>query len=451
MIKYYTLLTQQNNTQPKPTWLLKGIVTKQALEAKFRAMDEPVWHYDLETTGLEATDPALNVTVLGVATSKGCGALDTRFMTADAITWLLEWMRSPDRRWVAFNQRFDAAWMFRLLDHQFPKLGGCSLMLWRLLTSEGHDQQSWSLNEAQQRVLGWDTDTQKQWLTEALRKHKLPKARMSELLTKSDTYVDFLSYCAIDAEASRQLWDYCTQVIQQHLDDWGRTVWDYHQQLQLPQLKRTIVSEFTGMQTNVSMLLARKHELQSHIHKITVWLETQSAAAPYITEFNEKAELDYDRKRTKTKKTWAKKSDEPWLHPDIWAMDDNPKAVWEQHYGGRFFREHTYQVELSSPPLYFNWNSGHNLGWLLYTKLYTSTIANGQVTVNGSTLPLTQGGNVPTGKGVLGVFGDVGQALLKISKFEKELTYVKAYLESPGGIVRPKLRPGSTINGRCSG
>lgn len=472
--KYYTLLKQQSLSPPTPKDLLRGDISRERLEEFLTALEPgkspSVWHYDLETTGLDAHDPSQSSVVLGVSTSRGCGAVDLRGLTPGAKGLLYDWFMDHNRVWVAFNTVFDMSWTYRDLGLQFPRVGGCSLMLFRLLTSEGHYGQQYGLDTVQDTLLGWvgegSATDQKDWLKLALKKHRLAKRDMCKLV---DLEPDkFLWYCAIDAEASRQLWDYLLTVLDTNWASWGKRVWDYHCNYQLPQVKRVIRAQYRGVLLNREGLQEHRASLVSQIEETVHVLETDSPAAPIVQEHNRKLREEWEESRLRYKRVRAKKADEPWNNTDKWTKDEDPTgklAAWEKLYG-RWYRDTEYKIDKKEPEE-FNWSSGPQLRWLLYENLYstrTDVVYDwrgnptkvGFVTLDDGSdyeMKLTNSGLFPAAKDTLGVLGTVGKLLVRLGALEKELGYLDAYIRASerDSILHVKLRPGATANGRTAG
>lgn len=418
-------------------------------------------HLDFETTGLDAHDPEQSVVVWGLADHDGryC-AFDDRTLTEDARDYLHEWLNQVDI--VAFNSVFDGAWLAREL-RQWPRVVGCSYMLYRVLASEGHKGQAFSLEAAQEHVLGWPVYTQKAWLADALQRHKLPKSRMAELADLEP--VEFAWYCAVDAVASALLWQYfewrCLESEPEDSDLGAalRTAWNYHVGLQVPQLERVVwYQQFDGLRVDVPALQAHAEHLAARIDETKRTLGLHPLLKDHVQEIEAAWYEEWQRRGYRTKKIMARKKDEPWRHTDYWYLDTQrkPRATWEHEHGCWSHQETTWH-EPSTKPEKFNWNSEAQVRDLLYHRVFRSYTDTRfvNVTVDGTThqLELTDGGAEPVNKEVYGFFGDIGKLLLQLAKLQKELSYVEAYLTAAAKDSRMyiKLRPGATSNGRCAG
>ncbi len=155
------------------------------------------WAIDLETNGLDASDPNTHAVGIGLANDDHCLYLDLQSMRSECKDWLIGWLLRQE--FVAFNVLFDSAFLWKLTG-QWLNFVGCAFAMFKNLSSEGHPGQNWKLETAQLHVLGWPTSN----------KGVLEAALAERGLTKGEMYLLDPSilglYCGLDADSTWQLW-----------------------------------------------------------------------------------------------------------------------------------------------------------------------------------------------------------------------------------------------------
>ena len=462
MSQQYTLLRQQSLGPRQPTQLH---LRASDLRRVVSPLQGEVVHVDIETNGLDPRAPGARVVTLGLAHSSGLWVFDTRYW-ADR-----EWDLCNDLlsgcKVVAFNAAFELKWL--KIPGRCPglQLHGCSLVLYRTLANEGYTGQRWSLETAQTTVLGWP-DSNKDELGELLTRHKLVRANgqpdKGEMYQLAWLEPDrFQYYCAQDAEASRQLWDYLLAVAHR---------------LGLPAVHQYVTEEWPtmtallswqyweGMTIDRSAMQAAYDQIVRDIAAADAKFRQMPILSHHLVEWERLAAADLVKTKITEKRVRARKSDEPWSHPSVWSLVPDPRTgrefyltKWEQPYGGYFERvETTTKVTgLDKPFPNFNLESDHQLRWLLYERLYTHVKRGDRavIDVEGSPVEvtLTKGGNLPVGKDVLPALGEVGRVLTEYNKKTKLLSYVKAYLalSEADSKLHASFKDHGTLSGRLAG
>jgi len=196
-----TLLERQN-LAPRPTYTLPPDVALRELQFQLSS-NTGLWAIDLETRGVDASDPDTFVVGIGLADELRCLYIDLRTLSTACMTWLIGWIGT--QRFIAFNVLFDAAFLQKLTG-SWPQIEGDVYALYKQLSSEGHPGQKWNLESFELNVLGWPT-TNKTALDAALKERNWTKADMWQLP------VEIIGpYCAIDADAAWQGWIYLNEV-----------------------------------------------------------------------------------------------------------------------------------------------------------------------------------------------------------------------------------------------
>jgi DNA polymerase I-like protein with 3'-5' exonuclease and polymerase domains len=409
---------------------------------------EPI-HIDFETTGLDPTDPAQHPVGIGMANSRGSVYCDTRQWDFHDWSALNKYLKHCGGV-LAFNAVFDYAWLAREAT-TLPPLRGCSLTLFRLLATEGHLGQRWSLEVAETSVLGW-ANSNKEALEACLTKHSLTKDTMWRLADLEPEA--FAYYCATDADASYQLWTELTEQAQQ----WP-VVLQFATEEWVNEIELLVEQQFDGIDINHEGLTEYAGHLQSLIHDCVESLRNHPRVAPHVTKWEADKAAEFFKPTITTKRVRVKKSELP----------SNPMEVavaFGLKYEGNVKSPYWYtEVHTERPknagrtaPT-FSFESDPSLRWLLFDCLYGATIRpDGKANVhveNGDVVEvkLTDGGKLPVGKEVLPALGEIGAALTEYNQLVKRLSYVQSYLEGAtrDGKLHLSYRSHGTITGRLSG
>lgn len=510
----YILLKKKQGLSPRPCTILP---TEEFMSLCETAKNKKGFvHIDFETNGLEAHHfPDIGIVSIGMAaTDIAPVAVDVRLWSDEEWGALLALLHS--RGWVAYNMAFDGAHLYNIarevarphwqavddLSWEEPYLAsmkGCSLTLFRHLTNDGVKGMRHSLEAAIENYLGWEEiANQKAWLADATARHKLKKSEMYKLLDLEREA--FLSYNAMDAEASYQVWECLVADIKAR--KW-EAVGKFHMNEGMEQIRELIVQQHHGILIDRDRMAKYKEELATKLQKAEGEFRTHPKIKPLIEEWEEFALNKFYETRLQVKHIYAKKKDmEAGLLPASgeegdaeevgaeavpmdkeWMFLPKPAAdcptAWEREAGGRYYKRAvsiTVKNKNKSPPK-FNMASPAHMQWLLFTgpnALFTYEIkdeswedASGRKvesfvgvvyvpqedgTILDVEVPLTGKGDMPTGKDVAPALGDVGALMMKHSKLEQELAYVNAYLEASSrtGRVHPQFKPHGTATGRLS-
>lgn len=137
------------------------------------------WAIDLETKGVDAADPACEIVGIGLANEKHCFYVDGSHGWPAGIKDFLN-----ASTFTAFNALFDGTFLQQQFLGKWPSFVGCSYGLFKQMSGEGFNGQSWGLKVAQTEILGWPERNDKElrkWLVEnghvkrAIRKEVLAK------------------------------------------------------------------------------------------------------------------------------------------------------------------------------------------------------------------------------------------------------------------------------------
>lgn len=468
----------------RPLQLLHTRPSSEAVATALVALGPGPLHLDLETTGLDATDPTLTVVGVGLCDAAGAVYLDVRHWVEGGAEWSALLAELDRRGFWAFNQAFDYAWLYRYNGRRHLTMLGCTSVLFRLLANESHPGQRHSLDVAMRTVLGWPA-SQKDTLDVLLRKHGIlkggshpDKGRMWELAELEPEA--FAEYCALDAEASWQL--------QQVLEPQARKseAWRFATQEWVTAIQLKVEAQHLGVKVDVPRLAAYAYKLRADIAQTLVDLRAHPRLASHVAERDAaKAAGFFDPQVTvsrvkATKAEWELAGrpvpiignpehweDPPW-GPDWKFAPSSAKTLarWQAELGGFWYREIRTERprNVGKTPPAFNFESDPDLRWLLYERVYadpppavdrdtgtaTLTLEGGRTVSVG----LTDGGKLPVGKDVLPALGDVGALLSNYNALVKRLGYVKVYVEQAqrrAGRLHLDLRAHGAATGRWSG
>lgn len=395
----YVLLQRQNMAPRTP---IVGSVAELLPDSKLGQL----WAVDFETKGLHAWHPDFEIVTVGMADQDGCFSFDWRELTEDEkrhVLCHLNWARL-----VAFNTYFDAAALRRLnvdfLDDEtvFSWIG-CAYALFKQLSTEGWQGQSWSLETAQRDVLGWPT-TNKSALISALKERGLSKDDMWQL-----PHEIVGPYCASDADAAWQLWNslQTLQMCNEH-----SRVMDYHTRIFMPQLRLMVEQVFRGIAMDLPQLAEAHTGLEGQISNALAAFEQEpSVHGVLAAQFSEETAL------------WRA------CEPAKLTKSGSPAVAWM-----RWRDKEPKKVS-------FNFNSKPQLCDLFYRRLGyrpTKRTATGRPVLDKKVLPL---------------LGEPGKLLANYNMLIKRRGYVARVLERSvdTGILRPGFNMVGTVTGRLSG
>lgn len=438
---YYRFIQPRPTKPRKPKLAVGRLESTKAIDKLATTAPEFVF-YDLETTGLDYSNPSEFITNVGLSTPEWCVGIDLTELTFEETIPLWSWLRK--QKLGGFNLQFDLAWPWRVETGDGrvdPMVDDISIFsdssLWfRLLATDRHFGQKFTLEEAIGRVLQWpDADQQKSWLSGKLAQYQIKKDDMYKLSVMEPT--EYTKYCALDAEASMQL----HFALQQDVERLGFTgLRKYHDNILTNKIKRQIKATCHGIpvdrklvQRNIDWATRKCMALEARI------LE-HPEVRPHVEQFTaDKLAKQHELKAT-LKKVWAKKDDKPWENPDVWRLEHKPAAnlpAWCVEFGGKFYRpetKFTIRGQNAEWPR-FNVNSPGDMRWLIYDKWLDNKhdvwYKNKDRPAWGGlvsfwrkgrkyTVELTKpGGQVPTGGDVLKPFGEIGALIAEHKKLMK--------------------------------
>lgn len=194
----YSILEKQNLQPRTPIAVLEHATFAQVRELLPPGKLDAMIAVDIETNGLDASDPACFPVGIGFADATGCFYIDLQTASEDAILHIKVFLRRASCL-VGFNIFFDGAFLARWTGRPL-KWRGDAFGLFKQMSGEGWTGQKWSLGTAITDILGWPVSS-KQTLEAALTERGLSKGEMWKLP------VPILGeYCAHDSEATYQLW-----------------------------------------------------------------------------------------------------------------------------------------------------------------------------------------------------------------------------------------------------
>lgn len=391
--------------------------------------------FDLETQGLNAEDPELKVTTIGLAGEGGVLAFSCLSWGEDLWNTFKTWARG--REFSAFNATFDFAWAER--EGWGFKLYGCSLVLFKMLTTEGFFGQRWGLETAQEDVLGWP-EGNKTWLKDSLKEADLAKGDMWKLGEDPRFAEDFARYCALDAEAARQLRLTCEaaaspQVLRFWKNEWNNLI------------LLNIEAQLEGLDVGLAKLKASRAELLKELGTLEYHLREESELTPHLREMEAAKESKVFKVHLSTKRV------------TLPAGEEAPEDVVPLFTGGKWYYEVvTVTVpKAGTPKPKVNFKSQPDLTELLWHRLSKGEqvvdLEAKTVSYGGRTVPLTESGALPVNGAAFGCFGEIGKLLDKRSELFTRLGFFNAYLEGAkrSGKIHPRFRAHGTVTGRCSG
>jgi DNA polymerase I-like protein with 3'-5' exonuclease and polymerase domains len=376
---------------------------------------------DLETIGTDATMRDSVVVGIGFANADSCFYFDIRDMEPEAFDYLIDFLGRIQI--TTFNVLFDGTFLAALTG-RWLNFVGCSYALFKQLSSEGFDGQSWKLEVAQYDVLGWPISN-KEVLDEALKERGLTKGEMWKLP------VEILGvYCASDADAAWQLWEHLTALCNERGFD---LLMEYHQREFMTEVRLLAEQQFRGIAVDLDGLKTYHTELLLRIDSAMKAFLNHPQIAPHIELYNKDV-------------VFAMKATAPAQH--------TVKGTVSKHW-----LKWKARIEERIAENVFNPNSTHQLCWLFYEKVFNvvrETHKEVIIEVDGKQFEVekTEKGARSVKKQLLPLFGEPGALLMKYNKLRKEAGYVLAAInkaEEGQGIIRPQYNSVGTITGRLSG
>lgn len=353
----------------------------QDLRIALPSTAEDILAVDLETTGVDPTEPGFAILGIGLADSRGVWYFDWRALTLVTRSYLCQQLRR--RPLTAFNVGFDGLvlWWAGL---GWLNWSMCSFGLFRQLATEGYDNQRWNLEALERDVLGWKYSN-KELLAQLLAKHGLAKDRMGQLADLEPEA--FGRYCAEDAEAALQGFEELAAATY-NFRDAGAKLRQYHAEDFLNEVMLLCEQQLRGLMVDVPKLERYRTELDQQITTATEEFHNHPEVSPHIKEYNKSVVMSlYDKEPPMSKKDGTVSA--RWL-------------AWDS------------KVNTARVTMHFNLGSPQQVSWLFFDRLgYTP-------------VKFTDSGAPSTGKEVLPAFGEPGRLLAAVKKTIKELMYVDA-------------------------
>lgn len=405
---------------------------------------------DVETRGGDPANPDSVVVGVGLSDSRGSIYIDLQSAASGTWEWLLDSLAETGIPLVGHNIFFDASYTYRDKSYQWSlNWVHCTYALYKLLATEGFNNQRWGLKNAQVDLLGWPNSNEPElaaWLVDngygnrvtdgetGLEKLRPNKAEMwrapPDILGK---------YCALDADSTYLLY---TQVLLPTLNKFPALM-NYAGPQYIKYIQLLIQQRFDGILIDRDRLQNYSNALQDKIVKLEQDFLQHPEIISYITEWN--ASIVQEHKNKEPAKHLLKKLGKV---PEQYKKDGTVSSNWLK-----------WKAKEEAPPVvsknwlkweaalseletqqHFNINSNKQKQWLFYDKLKHPVV-------------LTTDSGQPAADGkALTSFGKPGALLIEQNEAVKEQGYVSAVLEhSPTGILHPAVKVPGTLTGRLSG
>jgi DNA polymerase I-like protein with 3'-5' exonuclease and polymerase domains len=422
--------------------------------------------FDFETTGLQVYRDDFRAVSLGISCSLGSAYLDLNPYSTEQIKDLLLKLNKFDL--IAHNAYFDGQ-VFYKYTGQHANLKACTYGYARQLATEGWFGQQYSLKRLQIELLGWPESNEKeldQWLIEHgyIKGTKKDKPNKAEMWRAPNAVLG--PYNALDADATYQLY---TQVILPALGRLTPISEMYHEELFLPNVKILIEATLTGIRLDLKFLTDYHLELITKIEQ----LKNQFYALPTVSQLinewhtNQLAVLEEKQPEMYLKQKVVKE-------PTKFKKDGTISKNWLRYkekleqpmvVSKNWIKwEKKFKEAESDPYKSFNINSGQQLTWLFYERLYKYEVIKehfnehdiGQIKLysNGKEyeLDMTDSGGLPTDEDALLCMGEEGKVLNEYKLWFKLLGYVKGLQDLEyKGRYHPIFKCPGTMTGRLGG
>jgi hypothetical protein len=371
----YKILKRANRSPRTPGVVLTSPTLTDVMlhfpiaEGRLRAVD-------IETTGLYP-EHGDRIVGIGFASGGGCGYIHLDGAAPEVEEYVKQLVRTSNL--IAFNVNFDGAFLRHWCGTPLNWLV-CTYGMFKSLSTEGWDGQSWSLERAQFDVLGW-AQSNKTVLDAELAKHGLAKHEMAKLPPEI-----IGPYCASDADAAWQLFEELMTYRERFPE-----IAEWHK-LFLNEVDILIENQLQGMTIDASRLAGVTEETHQAIHTTKLAFESHPDVAHHIAEYN-------------------KEVHDAWMasQPARFNKDGKTESVRWQKWRDR---EARWMDDKG-----FNINSKPQLAWLLYTKMGFKPSKR------------TETGKAVVDKKVLPALGEPGKLLIQYNKWVKQRGYVQRLTE----------------------
>jgi DNA polymerase I-like protein with 3'-5' exonuclease and polymerase domains len=467
-LNYALLRPKKIPTIPKEAvQVLTGLTVKQAVY--FISNLEDLVSFDIETRGVNAALPYCQIVGIGLADSQNILYIDKQ--SAEPGAWDLVFRKLAEPRFKLFghNLFFDSAFLRRDFPHLPFNFYYCTYGLFRQLSTEGFDGQTWGLKDAQINLLGWDYTNEGEldkWLVDNKYIAGTPSLEPTSVnlyptlnekgqlrYAKPDKGQMWLApssilgyYCGVDAASTYLL---LNEILLPALAELPKSAQDnfreYHS-IFLKNVDILVEQQLYGVNIDTPRLKIYHTELKENIEKAA----QDFLHLPDLAKVFSEIKAEFLQKRIDMEPPKYKKSIIP-KEPIKFKKDGSLTQAYVK-----------YQEYLKNPPepevskswlnwkdklaeedreYQFNLNSGPALQNLFYNKLeYPVTV-------------ITDSGKPATDSSALRFLGSGGKALQVYKDLVKEESYIDTCLEkvSDKNKLYLQFRVPGTLTGRLAG
>jgi DNA polymerase I-like protein with 3'-5' exonuclease and polymerase domains len=400
--------------------------------------------------------------------------------------------RLGDLHLIAHNAMFDGLGLRHLgltlgVDVR-PNWVGCTYGWFKQLASQDFIGQRHGLKDAQVNLLGWDAKGDIEldnWLIDNGYFTKSTKKGVTTLRpTKGEMWrapIETLGhYCALDCISTLQLFDKVFEpTIKKH-----PMLWEYHDKPFIRSIHEIIDQQIDGTPVDLPLLKKHKSQVEENIASIKKEFFALPEVIPHLEEWRDlkisKVNVPKKLKKNPVKKLKFPLEDVRAINPhesEVYIDDTLVGSLVHYLIGEPAFHEvsKTYlnylgklEVMRNDPEYLFNPNSGDQLRWLFYEKLYTATKEDITFNYRDITcyrlqsprgeilLPATDSGEAPTDKKATPWLGDAGEILGRLAKEKTLVTtfldpYIKFATTSFDGRMHPGYKVPEAVTGRLGG
>ena len=425
---------------------------------------------DLETRGSDYSQIKENlkpeIVMIGLAWDTGSCSFDWCNRSSSQHNLIRELLKCHPGL-IAHNVYFDGGFIYtQILENKHANWRYCTYSLLAMLENEGYPGDSWSLKRAMVDLLGWESSNETEldrWLVRS--GHYLGNRRIrtdSEYLEqewqlgkirpkKEEMWrapTDILGkYCALDAEATYLL---LTEILLPALSKFPALEKFYFNYF-LKHILNHIEQKIVGIKINTNKLRERtisieaelshlytelccKPETAQHIESLNCALK-EEAIGEEPSKFKRKPKIGGEplkiTKKGEISKSWIRWSERVQL---IESTEAEISKTWDN------WNEKKQSI-LKENIVQFNWNSGDQLGELLYARLGFPVRLRSEKTNKPSV----------SMKAFSKIGGRIGEILIQKTKLMKELGYLHNYRELLETGQRDTIHAGFLLPGTMTG
>jgi len=359
--------------------------------------------FDFETHGLNPITGSIRS--VAITNDAGSVAIDMEALTDAERSHLLLWLVHHPLGLIAHNAVFDVSWLYHATGIM-PKIETCTLVLFRLLATEGWLGQKWGLKSAMTDVLGW-AHSNEEALYGWLKSKKLKTGDMAQAPWKI-----LGKYNALDAIGCWQLYKTLSNIAISN--GWKESVLDFHREDFCNLIELLVEQQISGMSIDLAGVNKYDQVLAEQIEGHRVEFLEHSEVEEHVTYYQrvlvEEMRLKEPPEFTKLGKPTSRHS------------------KWRDR-----IEELTHRLD-------FNIDSPTQLQWLFFERLfYMSPI-------------VTDKGGQSVGSKALPHLGELGKMLKGYRALRDRRKFVTALLNvQQGGILYPDVKCHGTVTGRPSG